>query len=445
MNRCPSSRGAILRRAVVAALVMTVSVSIVPNGTGADTAPRSPVTPASSSRVQQSKLLPSTPTTPTKDQITKLTTLASMSSLRSSLQTEFPDTFGGLYSTDGRSHFQISIVPAPNSGASASNVREQIEAAVDKFLAKASPNDKAAAPISYGTATRSLSSLFNLRDQVVRDPASLGLNAVESAGIDDRSNTVAVVVPSAPQSRAAFAISSMPVNPALSITTEAPAAPYDRIADSPPWYGGDQLKTAPVAGYNTVVCSAGFAAHDSNRKTYLLTAGHCTSGNANSSWVFYNTTATGSSYSASRKVGSPDKNAWFQGWDFERIPTPSLGYFFHGNATVYQVANDAPPVVGNTVCNDGVMTRGACGTVQWTDSVAPTGIAGTSSNGIFQSSAPGQPGDSGGPVVWPTIYGYIAQGLVSGGAPGGGPYIWATGINYAEFLLGVRVTSIVNP
>jgi hypothetical protein len=389
--------------------------------------------------------LKQTPISPTPEQLAHATTLSRMGALRASLMQSHPATFGGLYSTDGVSTFRILYVA---SSASQADVATDVEAAAVSFLRSASPADTSLTPLEFGQVAVSLADLYKLKDQVVNDFGSWGSTGypVYGAGIDDKTNSVQVTVPEGADIgsyRIAFENAYKSTSFEF-VEGDKPTLTLSRTADAAPWWGGDEivLGTGPSKGD---WCTTGFPAHDASHNTYILTAGHCSSGNTGANWKFYNTTYQHPDYSSGRFVGQPDAQAFTSKYDVERIPTSTNGYFWQGVSNSEPISNDATPTVGNDVCLEGSISYESCAPISVVDEdeVFDVGVL----HGIFATpNAAPVGGDSGGPVVWPTVYGYIAQGGITGFGHEGGTMVgYSTGINFYEYLLGVTVTSIAKP
>jgi hypothetical protein len=134
------------------------------------------------------------PMRPTPEDLAHVQTLASVATMRYALMEAFPDSFGGLYNSDGQSRFVVLVVGAAEEQAA-------IHRFVADYLKQASPTDSIPTPITYAYAAHSLASLFALRDRIIAAARSVtqgstsSLPQVLGAGIDDKNNTVQVKVP----------------------------------------------------------------------------------------------------------------------------------------------------------------------------------------------------------------------------------------------------------
>ncbi|MGH9920756.1 MAG: hypothetical protein ACRD6W_18030, partial [Nitrososphaerales archaeon] len=179
-----------------------------------------------------------------------------MSSLRGALEQAFPDTFGGLYDSNGCSAFVISVV-----GGSASNT-DAIRTFTNSYLANASPGDPTPPAISYAPASHPLSQLQALQAQINSDAptwAAQGM-AIAGAGIDDKSDTVDVfMAQSGNASDYQSAFQSKYGTDAIEVTQALSSGLTDRTSDTPPWNGGDQI-VAQNGGFK-YGCTSGFGSH----------------------------------------------------------------------------------------------------------------------------------------------------------------------------------------
>lgn len=374
---------------------------------------------------------------PSPQDLIKANTLAAMSPMREALEKAFPTAFGGMYNQDGKAAFVVEIVD--------SNKADDIKSFVANYIHSANPSDTAPPPVTYALASVPLSQLHQVKAKVMNDLGSWSSKGepIYGAGINDKSNRVQVYIPersSAEQYQRAFS-EAYGMDAFEFSATPAPQS-TDRINDTPPWKGGDQivLGSGPMRGTG---CTSGFGAHDPSGSRYMLTAGHCTRGGTGPNYKWYNTSFYSPNYSPSRFMGQPDGQAYTSGYDTERMPTSTSNVFWKQSATREVLATDAGPSVGNGVCLEGSFGLERCGQVGAIDQSAYFGDLGITLNGLFTiPGAPPIPGDSGGPVVWITGYGYIAQGTITGFSGSTG---LSTGINYDESFLGVRVNSLSSP
>ncbi len=362
---------------------------------------------------------------------------------------QFPDNFGGLFTPDGGGTFTIQVVAG--SGVDEALARSEIQSYSATYLGAAAPSVVDPPALTFTGASFSLATLYRGESAIQAATGELSSQgiSIEGAGIDDMHNAVLVTIPAgSDQTKYTVALSGIVPSSLVELHEAGPVALFDRNHDGAPWYGGDSILVGGSSSLTGTGCTSGFGAHNSGHTaTYALTAGHCTDGGT-SGYPFYNV-PQGSKppYPAGQYLGTPDAQAYLtsnsNNYDIERIPASTDGYFWQGTATPEPVSNDAAPVVGNTNCIEGAVSHEQCASVTSVNGYLNEGPPGYVEGGMYTMSAVlGAPGDSGGPVVWPTIYGYIAQGAVVGGTGGLG---YEEGINYFEFLLGVKVTSLSNP
>jgi hypothetical protein len=132
-------------------------------------------------------------TKPTPEELAHLQTLRSLGTIRYELMDAFPDSFGGLYNSDGQESFVVLVVGAGEQ-------QEAIQSYVANYLKQASPTDSIPLSITYAYAAHSLSSLFALRDRIVAtglpptQATKAGIPQVLGVGINAKDNTVEVRV-----------------------------------------------------------------------------------------------------------------------------------------------------------------------------------------------------------------------------------------------------------
>ncbi len=192
-----------------------------------------------------------------------------------------------------------------------------------------------------------------------------------------------------------------------------------RFLDCSPWNGGDGLSTGIVN------CTSGFGVHDTGTGAqYLVTAGHCGAGGIGQ---WYDTALPGEPYpSGQQYVGATVAGSVATSGVDTMLIAPQSGQssciVWGGLSTlpsnaerVYLTGYD-DPFAGATVDVEGAVSLERQGTVAYTD-VTTTGTdLGESlvDVGLVVPTGVAQPGDSGGPVVFPTVFGPLAGGTVVG-------------------------------
>jgi streptogrisin D len=164
--------------------------------------------------------------------------------------------------------------------------------------------------------------------------------------------------------------------------------------------------TAIWAGFGggTVRCSLGFNVFNGARH-FFITAGHCT----------HDATVWFSNSGLSSRLGSNTghANVFGAGGDYGVIEYDTAGIHVWGTVagTRQFLSTSGDPFVGEAVQRSGSTTGVRSGTVQATG-VTVTYSDGTTVNGLTQTSACAEPGDSGGPYY----NGGTALGMLSGGS-----------------------------
>ena len=410
----------IRKTAVVATGVLTTMCLNVSASRTANASPSTLVADASQAPTR------TVPALPSKEQLLAANNLAQISSLQDVLANQFPESYGGLYN-NGDDTFTIGYV----------GDYSKIKLYVDSQLTLM-PNTIYGKPkVSYTAVSSSHARLQAVNDAVLSDQSKLKQQGfpIAGAGVDDRDNSVVVymdAIPADAQSRLEL------VYPNVSLTVAAvPSSDYNlgRYDDIPPWAGGDQILGDENNGFLSV-CTAGYGAHDANRNQFLISAGHC--GN----WKWYNSSQSNPVISSSTFVGAS------QTVEYGTLDEQTLGarggassVFWQGAGGVQYVANDASPASGNRVCDEGAVGLESCGVV----TTANTTLHGVQHLFVNQGARPVH-GDSGGPMMWGTAYGYLAQGTITQDASNSqGQAVAGENIKTEEFTLGVTVNSLTNP
>lgn len=174
---------------------------------------------------------------------------------------------------------------------------------------------------------------------------------------------------------------------------DRPTPSSNRFSDSPPWNGGDRITRG------TAACTSGFGVHNGSGAKYLSTAGHCFGGTwYNGSSVIGNTAAD--------NIGSLDG---------QMIATNSSCIAWGGSSTSptrWFMTGWNTPGAGTVVYEEGSFSFEHAVTItaaNVSSDVSGPGYSEHVTDG-FTFAPVTQPGDSGGPVVQPSIYGPLAAG-----------------------------------
>src|SRR3954452_9600625 len=241
----------------------------------------------------------------------------------------------------------------------------------------------------------SLRQLDGVASQIDASAASAPAT-VASWGVDVRRNAVVVSVVGDDPSALDFARRFEAGGGAVVIdhVTAAPRPLWSVI-------GGQAIRNSVAR------CSAGFNAR-SNTARYVLTAGHC--GELGGTW------------SGAGGVIGPVAGYNFPGDDFAAIQVTSAAAVQTALVDRYSagsdvtVAGSAVAPVGSSVCRSGSTTGWHCGTIQATNQTVNYG-GGDIVRGLTRTTVCAQPGDSGGPYVWPNGGTRVqARGFTSGGS-----------------------------
>lgn len=202
-----------------------------------------------------------------------------------------------------------------------------------------------------------------------------------------------------------------------------------------------------IAG--SVGCTAGYMAKKPDGTKYVLTAGHCLTGNNWGAWWTQN--SNGSWRQLAKPVsGGGWQVAWFGGghadhgvfwlnWAAAENSKPWV--YYKSWATDHPIYSVAPnpahmfAVLGTYLCKTGATSGTKCGSASLANLVI-TYKSGVTVSGMVWASIKSCPGDSGGP-----IYSYFtAHGITSGGKAGAcGNYVIYSPVKKATQELGVQL------
>ncbi|WP_409473013.1 trypsin-like serine protease [Streptomyces sp. HC307] len=279
-----------------------------------------------------------------------------------------------------------------------------------------------------------------MRDEVLRlSEAELpGVSGLNVAFVDAVENRVVVESESAQPALVTalgerYGTDTVALEVTPGVDTAEPQA--NRQYDTSPYYGGARIKSY-VTGTSSKWCTAGFPWRYDG-KWYMVTAGHCTSGNG----AVMNP-------SESDYIGPVVRDNWKNGYGSVKLSGQS---YYSGDLALYRINSDSSasariykggktsgtsrPVKdywrrwaqsGDQFCTGGMMTGEKCGwkvkstraTVKYDDdgSVARNMVVAKKTSGSCTVK-----GDSGGPTY--TVDGSgraYAKGIISGGGGGGG-------------------------
>lgn len=362
---------------------------------------------------------PLPPVPPSPSQQAALNNLIGVTQLRTTLLSGFPSSFGGFFD-NGDNSFTVLTVGDPSA----------IESFVGSYLGSLTgPVPK----VSFAASAQTLQSLETAAAGISSDTASWEAQGIPviGAGVDDTRNAVLVALSGPLPSGKSLATIAAKYNvsaDALISTVMPHVVPLDRNSDTAPWNAGDQIVNSAGDG-----CTTGFGIHTSSAH-YILSAGHC----GNYKW--YNTNYYAPVYNNPIGTTAVDSSTPL---DVQSINTPggSSDLFWKQTSTREYVSGNVGPTSGSSVCDEGSFGFESCGTITGVNVT----LYGVEDIFIVQGANPVH-GDSGGPIVWPTGFGYLAQGTIDLDATNGsGPAVGGENIEAELYVLGAAVNTPSNP
>ncbi len=317
-----------------------------------------------------------------------------------------------------------------------------------------------AAHMPAGYSVRSFASPYT--EAQLSDAATKAVQLLMKARVDVTSvaplqdaSGLQVGVPGDPRAAASelndFAIPARVTNGDLSIEPT-----HGRLYDTPPYWGGARWYAYGNGTFPSPRCSTGFAIkYQKTGQTMMLTAGHCGSVGLEAFTkktpgieAYDHMGITFESKLPGSGVAGPDLMLIKTTVDSSNnVPMASDGYVYLGNG---DPANDIGiPVaasigvnVGDYVCTNGAASLAlhCAGQVIATEATAKYPDNNVVNHAAVAKSIDGKDlaihGDSGGPVLLPARYAFLAQGIISGmgGSASTGPLVVFTPIKYAESI-----------
>jgi hypothetical protein len=350
---------------------------------------------------------------PTAEQLKSVITPPSpgdpLSELQLRLMSSFPNRFGGIYVNKSGQYVIATDGSAPAAMQRA--VDSGFASAARAFGSKGGPLPEVG--LRFVDTRTTLQHLYYLKAAILDNPA-LKADGVDGAGLDVERGRVVVMTRRALGGTAVRADYGKAVEVLRDSGSGLTASRYD---DSPAWNSGNQIVTP---SYGETTCTSGFGMEDVDTgQTYVLTAGHCGS----ASW--YNTETDSPVYDSSTLVGKTLAGSLStKTIDAQLITTNSSCITWGGKSTtsgndvrIYITGYDDPPQ-GASIETEGSVSLQETGTVSYYD--VSKVIAGESLSDLDLVTAVGVGGDSGGPLIYPTLYGPLAGGTEVGWYQSGG-------------------------
>ena len=400
--------------AIVSVLALVAGIGAMPSLAGADDSAVAKVKPSAAPR----------PAPLNPDPVQRAAV-----ELDQQLQAAFPNSYAGLEI----SHDQLGvIVHVVDSG------RADLEAfatrTIDALRAQGwslEHADFVRAEVSLGDLKKGVESLKASID-VLREEGV----TVTSFGVGVQSNHVEATVEHL-SGDAEQKISAV-VRTRAQISERGFAQAASRLADSPPWYGGDRIATSSSS------CTSGFSFMNSSGGTVNSTAGHCDGTSSHNATFAQNGGGYGVTVAWSRCSGCAG--------DAELIstyPNSADGFVWQTNSSYAPVSavETQTQFPGTLMCTDASFTNQVCqatitnsnSCVLFSDGVTTCGLVAATKVGSTIS----QPGDSGGPVYNRNANGSVtARGLITGTpCTGACDTVFYTQVAFPMFVFSVSVVT----
>lgn len=342
---------------------------------------------------------------------------------------KFPDTYAG-YRTNPDLSYTIMTVGEPTAGLRAAVEQQFTELPAEFAAAEFSPlaieAARTVAPRTrFQSVTFSLAQLRAAEQRLLSWGDTLEVWAIE---FDTVNNQLVVDVLDTELGRqtAEKIVASQPAGMVRVNAGPAPRALVGRFDDSPPWNGGNQI----VSYSNPAnACTTNFGFHSNNTGyRYVFTAGHCGPDYWYNTWVGYPSFTLANLLGITSGGVHPVSGG--SGIDAQALDPGSV----NGSSCLTWTGISNPPYpVGSlaitgysdVVAGAGVLTEGSMSFEQSATVIAPAPYVDIAVNGsvlpnyrvinVFKVNVGQVGGDSGGTVVYPTIYGPLAAGMITAG------------------------------
>jgi len=406
--------------------VVALAISVV-GGSGRVVAATTPPDPVAG---EVKDLSPDT-FVPTANDLVGAQALQVLSGMRSELERRYPDDFAGLWvDVADQQAFKIATVGDPGP----------VEAAVTQALDGVTLDPALRPSVTYVRAKYSLAALHAIQAQLEGETDQLRAQGlvVESFGINDTTNQVVANLPDAAPTRQvplATPLTGLPVELRVSGKVRKQS---DREHDVAPFNAGDQIRSTsdPHWAPGGYWCTSGFGVKTGGGVRSLLTAGHCSLDQSTipaTSYFWYNTGVFAPM--TNRPMGYTTTAVANNFYDFGLIGVSSSNLFFQNISTKQYVTGQIAPALGIYVCREGSFTASEqCGNIDQID---------TAHSFFTFTNSPGNSGDSGGPIVEPSAFGYLGVGTIVGAF--GTTEGLGENLQAEEYINGTQVNTFANP
>lgn len=375
------------------------------------------------------------------------------------LLSDFPTLFGGVITNASGSY----IVQEVGSNAL---FEEEAQSRFDEIPAQlgvtVQPSKMA---LQFEQVQNSLQHLYDVRNQIAQNLTATSTGEPMGVGIDQSANRVHVeslssagsgseAATTTPQNSADNSLVSTYGQSTLEFSSgPVPKLTASRTSDSPPWNGGDALRS----GYNiygvATTCTSGPGLHlSSNGAHLMLLAGHCMYDAQNyadpNNW--YNGGNYVGSISAWAIGGTNSGSAYL---DIGVIPTSTSRNTWTGVNTRTAMTGNALPPTGGTIFEEGAYGGEQRGTVVYQSITEPFTMNGGRVEWVGDliqvSGVTLTPGDSGGTAWEASIFGPLYVGANIGTNGSGTSWVEQIGADLyvlsAYYGTNVVVNTVSNP
>jgi hypothetical protein len=330
-----------------------------------------------------------------------------LAQFQATLIQEFPNSYGGLVQNPDRTY---TIMVVGNDHDLESTAQTLFDALPSEFGTTVPAEDL---QLAFHFAAYSAATLYAIKQQIdgqISQTRATSAAGVYGTALDTWDSQVVVYSDVASPSNITTEQLTADYGSAvkLIVQPETSGQLLDRTNDLPPWSSGDYIVPQDNMGH----CTLGWGVHStSTNQHFSLTAGHCI---VEFGPTWFNT--TDGEFNKYTLIGTQD-GVSTQGLDTAIIPDSSYYTMWQGlinSATMTTITGYADPPQGAWVCNEGSVSGQNCGYVKYTGGSEPVGNEQLQNEIVIDGTLNAEGGDSGGPLLYPSIFGPLAGGTEVG-------------------------------